>query len=51
MGKEEKQIKGTFKTKTPIENLIFATLIDLEKAKVDVIKWKRVEEEKKGKHK
>jgi len=42
-------IKGTSKTKTSVEKLLFATLLELEKAKVDVIKWKRVVEDNKGK--
>jgi hypothetical protein len=51
MVKEEKPLEGTSKTKTPVEKLLFATLLELEKAKVDVIKWKRVAEDNKGKQK
>jgi hypothetical protein len=51
MVKEEKPLEGTSKTKTHVEKLLYATLLELEKAKVDVIKWKRVEEDNKGKQK
>jgi hypothetical protein len=34
-----------------VEKLLYATLLELEKAKVDVIKWKRMAKDNKGKHK
>jgi len=40
-------IEGTSKTRTPMENLLYATLLELEKAKIDVVKWKRMKEENK----
>jgi hypothetical protein len=49
--KEETTLEGSYKTKPPMENLLYGTLLELEKAKVDVIKWRRVEEDNKGKHK
>jgi hypothetical protein len=51
--KEEKRhpTKGTSKTKTHVEKLLFETLLELDKAKVDAIKWKIMVEEKKGKKK
>jgi len=45
--KEEMPMKGTSKTKTIVEKLIYANLLELEKSKVDVIKCKRVEEDNK----
>jgi hypothetical protein len=49
--KEERPMEGTSKTKTHVEKLLYATMLELEKAKVDAIKWKRVEEDNKGKMK
>jgi hypothetical protein len=51
--KEEKPhpIEGTSKTNTPLEKLLYAALLELEKAKVNVIKWKIMEEDNKGKQK
>jgi hypothetical protein len=49
MVKEEKPLEGTSKTKTLVENILYATLLELEKDKIDVIKWKRVAEDNKGK--
>jgi hypothetical protein len=49
--KEEIPMEGTSKTKTHVEKLLYATLLELEQAKVDAIKWKRVEEDNKGKMK
>jgi hypothetical protein len=34
-----------------VENLLYATFLELEKAKVDVIKWRRVATDNEGKHK
>jgi len=48
--KEETPMEGTYKTKILVEKLLYATLLELEKAKVDVMKWKRVAEDSKGKH-
>jgi len=44
-------IEVTSKTKTPMEKLIYATLLELEKSKVDIIKWNRMAEDNNGKHK
>jgi len=41
MVKEEKPLEGTSKTKTFVEKLLFSTLLELERAKVDVTKWKK----------
>jgi len=49
MVKEEKPLEGTSKTNTHVEKCLYETLLELEKAKVDVIKWKRVEKYNKGK--
>jgi hypothetical protein len=49
--KEERPMEGTSKTKTLVGKLLYATLLELEKAKVDAIKWKRVEKDNKGKWK
>jgi hypothetical protein len=37
------KIKGTSKTKTPVEQLLYATLIELESSKIEAMKWKRME--------
>jgi len=42
-------MEGTSKTKTHVEKLLYAALLELEQAKVYAIKWKRVEENKEGK--
>lgn len=42
-------MEGTSKIKTPMENFLYATLLELDKVKVDVIKWKRMVEDNKGK--
>jgi hypothetical protein len=42
---EAVSIEGTSKIKTLVENLLFATLLELDNSKVNVIKWKRVIEE------
>ena len=49
--KEERPMEGTSKTKTPVEKFLYATLLELEKSKVDAIKWKRMVEDNKGKFK
>ena len=43
MVKEEKQLEETSKTNTLVQKLLFAILLELDKAKFDVINWKRVE--------
>jgi hypothetical protein len=42
-------MEGTSKIKTPMEKFLYATLLELDKVKVDVIKWKRMVEDNKGK--
>jgi hypothetical protein len=44
-------IEGTSNTKTLVEQLFYATLLELEKSKVEAIKWKRMEKRSKGKQK
>jgi hypothetical protein len=46
---EERLMEGTTKTKTHVEKLLYATMLELDKFKVDAIKWKRVAEDNKGK--
>jgi len=40
--KKERPMEGTSKTKTHMEKLLYATMLELEKSKVDAIKWKMV---------
>jgi hypothetical protein len=40
--KEEIPIEGTYKTKTHVEKLLYETMLELEKANVISIKWKKV---------
>jgi hypothetical protein len=49
--KEERPMEGTSKTKNHVEKILYATLLELEKAKGDAIKWKRMVEYNKGKFK
>jgi hypothetical protein len=46
---EERLMEGTTKTKNHVEKLLYATMLELDKFKVDAIKWKRVAEDNKGK--
>jgi len=47
--KEERPMEGTSRTKTHVEKIIYATLLELEKSKGDSMKWKTIEEYNKGK--
>jgi hypothetical protein len=50
---EEKPLpyEGTSKTKTLVEKILYATLMELKKSNINVIKWKRMEGRNKGKYK
>jgi hypothetical protein len=50
-GEKQLPLEGTSKAKTPAKILLYATFIELEKIKVEAIKWKRMVENSKGKQK
>jgi hypothetical protein len=46
--KEEIPMEGTSKIKILMDKILYRTFLELEKANIDSIKWKRVAEDNKG---